>query len=105
MKKYLIVKQDGFKECGAASLLSIIRYYGGNISINKLIGITDNNIVCNDTANTVLAKKVFPNNTLIAGNPARILRNHVAWIRNSDDIYTDYGSYTEAIFDERDSNS
>ena len=40
MKKYLIVKQDGFKECGAASLLSIIRYYGGNISINKLIEMT-----------------------------------------------------------------
>lgn len=40
MKKNLIVKQDGFKECGAASLLSIIRYYGGNISINKLVEMT-----------------------------------------------------------------
>lgn len=40
MKKHLIVKQDGCKECGAASLLSIIRYYGGNISINKLIEMT-----------------------------------------------------------------
>ena len=36
MKKSLIVRQDGYKECGAASLLSIVRYYGGNISINKL---------------------------------------------------------------------
>ena len=40
MKKNLIVKQDGFKECGAASLLSIIRYYHGNISINKLVEMT-----------------------------------------------------------------
>ena len=40
MKKNLIVKQDGFKECGAASLLSIVRYYGGNISINKLLEMT-----------------------------------------------------------------
>ena len=40
MKKYLIVKQDGYKECGAASLLSIIRYYKGNISINRLIELT-----------------------------------------------------------------
>lgn len=40
MKKHLIVKQDGYKECGAASLLSIIRYYGGNISINKLVEMT-----------------------------------------------------------------
>lgn len=40
MKRNLIVKQDGYKECGAASLLSIIRYYGGNISINKLVEMT-----------------------------------------------------------------
>ncbi|MCI6266278.1 MAG: peptidase domain-containing ABC transporter [Erysipelotrichaceae bacterium] len=40
MKKNLIVKQDGYKECGAASLLSIIRYYHGNISINKLAELT-----------------------------------------------------------------
>ena len=40
MKKKIIVKQDGYKECGAASLLSIIRYYGGNIAINKLVSLT-----------------------------------------------------------------
>ena len=50
-------------------------------------------------ANSFLAKKVFCNNVLVAGNPSRILRNHIAWIRNSDYIYTDYNSYTEAIFD------
>ena len=43
MKKRLIVRQDGYKECGAASLLSIIRYYGGNISINKLVNLTKTN--------------------------------------------------------------
>lgn len=37
MKKNLIVRQDGCKECGAASLLSIIRYYHGNVSINRLV--------------------------------------------------------------------
>lgn len=41
MKKHLIVKQDGYKECGAASLLSIIRYYNGNIPINKLVEMTN----------------------------------------------------------------
>jgi ABC-type bacteriocin/lantibiotic exporter with double-glycine peptidase domain len=34
MKKNLIVLQEGVKECGSAVLLSIIRYYGGNISVN-----------------------------------------------------------------------
>ena len=43
MQKKLIVKQDGFKECGAACLLSIIRYYQGNIPINKLIELTRTN--------------------------------------------------------------
>ena len=36
MRKKLIILQEGYKECGSASLLSIIRYYRGNISINKL---------------------------------------------------------------------
>jgi len=37
MKKKLIIKQDGFKDCGAACLLSIIRYYGGDIAKGRLI--------------------------------------------------------------------
>lgn len=37
MKKKLIVLQDGFKDCGASCLLSIIRYYGGDISKERLI--------------------------------------------------------------------
>ena len=40
MKKSLIVLQDGYKECGAASLLSIIRYYKGNISMSRLLELT-----------------------------------------------------------------
>ena len=40
MKKNLIVLQDGVKECGSAVLLSIIRYYGGDISINRLVELT-----------------------------------------------------------------
>ncbi len=41
MKKNLIVLQDGYKECGAASLLSIIRYYKGNIALAKLVEMTN----------------------------------------------------------------
>ena len=36
MKKNLIVLQDGNKNCGAAALLSVIRYYGGDISLDRL---------------------------------------------------------------------
>ena len=40
MKNKLIVLQEGNKDCGAASLLSVIRYYGGDISIDRLIEMT-----------------------------------------------------------------
>jgi ATP-binding cassette subfamily B protein len=43
MNKKLIVKQDGYKECGAACLLSIVKYYGGYVSINKILELTNTN--------------------------------------------------------------
>lgn len=36
MKKKLIVIQDELSDCGACSLLSIIRYYQGNVSLEQL---------------------------------------------------------------------
>lgn len=39
MKKIKVI-QDGIKECGATCLLSIIKYYGGNISIDRLLELT-----------------------------------------------------------------
>lgn len=39
-KKIPIVKQEGIKDCGTACLLSIIRYYGGNISMERLRELT-----------------------------------------------------------------
>ena len=41
MKKELIVLQDGFKDCGSACLLSIIRYYGGDIPLSNLVELTN----------------------------------------------------------------
>ena len=40
IKKYTVI-QDGIKECGSACLLSIIRYYGGNVSLAKLLELTN----------------------------------------------------------------
>ena len=36
----ITVLQDGIKECGAACLLSIIKYHGGNTSIDRLLELT-----------------------------------------------------------------
>ncbi len=35
-KRIIVIKQEGVKDCGVASLLSIIKYYGGNIGIERL---------------------------------------------------------------------
>ena len=43
LKKYPFVKQEGFKDCGVACLLMIIRYYKGNISIERLRDLTHTN--------------------------------------------------------------
>ena len=40
MKKHLIVLQEGAKDCGAACLRSIIHYYGGNVTLERLIELT-----------------------------------------------------------------
>lgn len=39
-KKYPFVKQEGYKDCGCACLLMIVRYYKGNISIMKIREMT-----------------------------------------------------------------
>ena len=39
MKKNMVL-QDGIKECGSACLLSIIKYYGGNVSRERLLELT-----------------------------------------------------------------
>ena len=39
-KKYPFVKQEGIKDCGCASLLMIIKYYNGNVSIERLRDMT-----------------------------------------------------------------
>ena len=36
MFKRVVVRQQDIKDCGAACLLSIIKYYGGNISLEKI---------------------------------------------------------------------
>jgi len=41
LAKYKVVKQQGIKDCGAAALLSIIRYYKGNTTLEKVIEYTN----------------------------------------------------------------
>ena len=66
MYKEVVVRQHDIKDCGAACLLSIIKYYNGNISLEKIKidtclakdGITAYNIV-NTAQNMVLMHMVF----------------------------------------------
>lgn len=43
VKKYPFVKQEGMKECGIASVLMIIKYYNGYISMQELASMTKTN--------------------------------------------------------------
>ena len=43
MAKGITVIQDGIRECGSACLLSLVRYYGGNIAMPSLIELTKTN--------------------------------------------------------------
>ncbi len=43
MQKNIIVKQTGFKDCAVSCLLSIIRYYKGNISKEELLYLVNTN--------------------------------------------------------------
>lgn len=43
LKKYPFVKQEGLKDCGCACLLMIIKYYKGNVSIERLRDLTHTN--------------------------------------------------------------
>lgn len=43
MYKYPFVKQEGLKDCGVSCLLMIVRYYKGNISIERLRDLTRTN--------------------------------------------------------------
>ena len=36
MLKKVVIRQHDIKDCGAACLLSIIKYYGGNLSLEKI---------------------------------------------------------------------
>jgi len=55
VKKNYTVLQDGIKECGCACLLSIIRYYGGNISQERLSELTNTNKEGTNFYNLVIA--------------------------------------------------
>lgn len=59
MKKNLVVIQGGIKECGASCLLSIVRYYGGNISINKMVDITNTEKTGTNFYNLKMAAKTL----------------------------------------------
>lgn len=59
MKKKYIVKQNDIKDCGSCCLLSIIRYYGGNIPLEKIKIDTKTNINGTTAFNLINAAKKY----------------------------------------------
>lgn len=50
-------------------------------------------------ANSFVCKKQFPNNCCLAGNPAKIIRNRTAWLRDGVSMCEDMEQYLEYIYD------
>lgn len=53
-------------------------------------------------ANSFICKKKFPTNCCLAGNPAKILRERTAWIRDGVVMHKDIEDYLDFIYDEED---
>ncbi|WP_434640817.1 DapH/DapD/GlmU-related protein [Thermoanaerobacterium thermosaccharolyticum] len=52
-------------------------WIGSNVSILKGVRIENNSIIA---ANTVVTKDI-PQNCLVAGNPAKIVKENISWVR------------------------
>lgn len=50
-------------------------------------------------ANAFVCKKKFKENCCVAGNPARVIRERVAWMKNGDFLRTDIEDYSNYIFE------
>ena len=57
LKKYPFVKQEGYKDCGCASLSMIIKFYNGNVSIDRLRDLTHTNKNGTSAYNLIKASK------------------------------------------------
>lgn len=53
-------------------------------------------------ANSFVCKKKFPNNCCVAGNPARILRERTAWIRDGKVMHKNIEDYESFIYSDLD---
>lgn len=73
MKKQNVVHVGEHVWVGAKSNL----LYGTDIGPGSIVGMGS------------FVNKRFPANTVIAGNPARIVREHVAWVRGGEDFIQD----------------
>lgn len=51
-------------------------------------------------ANSFVCKRTFPSNCCLAGNPARILREHTAWIRDGRAIHRGIEDYEDFIYND-----
>lgn len=58
-RKIFVVKQNYNKDCGAACLVSLVKYYGGNVSLEKVILDTNTNKLGTNAYNLIEASKKY----------------------------------------------
>ena len=92
-----VVLQDGIKDCGICCLLSITRYYGGEISKELLREMTNTNKSGVSAYNLIVAaRKIGFEATGVVGDLSKIEKNnlpclaHVIINKNNKHIYFIY---------------
>ena len=92
MRKNCIIIQDGIKECGSACLLSIIRYYGGNVSMPRLLELTS---TTKERTNFILASHNGSSSVSYFNNLSKMHQNDIIniYYNGIKYIYKYYHSY------------
>ncbi len=71
-------------------------WIGMRVTLMNGVEIGDGSII---GANSFVCKRTFPKNCCIAGSPAKIIRERVAWIRDGFELHKEIEDYQEFIYE------
>lgn len=80
---------------------------GDHVWVGEKVYITKNVTIPNDcilAVNSVVTKRFEETNCVIAGNPAKVVKQNVQWVRNSSERFLEEGSKYKISYDQYEEN-
>ena len=80
---------------------------GDHVWVGEMVYITKNVTIPNDcilAVNSVVTKRFEETNCVIAGNPAKVVKQNVQWIRNSSERFLEEGSKYKISYEQYEEN-